>query len=196
MSFMEQVKNLRFKTSAGMMECKNALKEADGDIEKAVDILRKKGSAKAAKKASRIAGQGVIESYIHMGNRIGVMVELNCETDFVARNDEFKKVARELAMQVAASNPMYVCKEDIPEDVIEKEKDIFRSQVAGKPEDITEKIVEGKLQKYFTEVCLIEQPYIKDPNLKIKDIVTQLISKIGENIVVNRFMRYEVGEQF
>jgi len=196
MSFMEEVKKLRFKTSAGMMECKNALKESDGDIEKAVEILRKKGSAKAAKKASRVAGQGVIESYIHMGNRIGVLVELNCETDFVARNAEFKTIARELAMQVAAANPMYVSKDDIPEDVIEKEKDIFRSQVTGKPEDVTEKIVEGKLQKYFSEVCLVDQPYIKDPNVKIKDLLTQLISKIGENIVINRFMRYEVGEQF
>jgi len=196
MNILDAVKKLRFKTSAGMMECKEALKESGGDIEKAVEILRKKGIAKAAKKASRVAGQGAIESYIHMGNRIGVLVEVNCETDFVAKNHEFKKVVNELAMQVAAANPQYVSRDDIPADVIEKEKDIFRSQITGKPDNVAGKIVEGKLEKYFSEVCLIEQPFIKDPNLKIKDIVTQLIAKLGENIVVKRFVRYEVGEEF
>jgi len=195
MNFLENVKKLRFKTSAGMMECKDALKEAGGDIDKAVDILRKKGVAKAAKKASRITGQGIIETYIHTGGRIGVMLELNCETDFVARNSEFKKAARELAMQVAAANPMYVSREEIPEDVIEKEKDIFRSQIKDKPRNVIEKIVDGKLDKYFSEVCLIEQPYIKDPEVKIKELLTQLIAKTGENISVKRFARYEVGEE-
>jgi elongation factor Ts len=196
MSVLDAVKKLRFKTSAGMMECKEALKEAKGDIDKAIEILRKKGIAKAAKKASRVAGQGIIESYIHMGNRIGVLLEVNCETDFVARNHDFKKVTKELAMQVAAANPMYVSREEVPEDVMEKEKEIFRSQIKDKPADVTEKIVAGKLDKYFSEVCLIEQPFIKDPNLKIKDMITQLIAKIGENIVVKRFVRYEVGEEF
>jgi elongation factor Ts len=192
---MDAVKKLRFKTSAGMMECKAALKESNGDIDEAVSILRKKGIAKAAKKASRVAGQGVVESYIHTGGRIGVILEVNCETDFVARNDEFKALCRELAMQVAAANPMYVSKDDISEDIMGKEKDIFRSQITGKPENVTEKIVEGKLDKYFSEVCLLEQPFIKDPNIRVKDLVTQLIAKMGENIVVKRFARFEVGEQ-
>ncbi|MFQ5952340.1 MAG: translation elongation factor Ts [Candidatus Omnitrophota bacterium] len=195
MSIMDNIKKLRFKTSAGVMECKEALKESGGDIEKAVEILRKKGIAKAAKKASRVAGQGIIESYVHMGNRIGVLVEMNCETDFVARNHEFKKVAKELAMQVAAANPLYVSREDVTEDAKEKEKEIFRSQIKDKPADVTEKIVDGKIEKYFSEVCLLEQPFIKDPNVKIKDIVTQLIAKIGENIVIKRFVRYELGEE-
>ncbi len=196
MNILENIKNLRFKTSAGMMECKEALKEADGDIEKAIEILRKKGIAKAAKKSSRIAGQGVIESYIHTGNRIGVLLEVNCETDFVARNHEFKKLTRELVMQVAAANPLYVAREDVPEDSIEKEKDIFRTQITGKPDNVVEKIVEGKLEKYFSEVCLLEQPFIKDPNMKIKEMLTQVIAKLGENLVVKRFVRYEVGEEY
>jgi elongation factor Ts len=195
MSVMDAIKKLRFKTSAGVMECKEALKESGGDIEKAVEILRKKGIAKAAKKASRVAGQGLIESYIHMGNRIGVLIEVNCETDFVARNHDFKKVVKELAMQVAASNPLYVTKEDVTEDAIESEREIFRSQVKDKPENVTEKIVDGKLEKYFSEVCLLEQPFIKDPNVKIKDLITQLIAKIGENIIIKRFVRYELGEE-
>ncbi len=196
MSFLDAVKKLRFKTSAGMMECKDALKESGGDIDKAVDILRKKGIAKAAKKATRIAGQGLIESYIHAGNRIGVLIEVNCETDFVAKNNEFRNLTNELAMQVAAANPMYVSREDVPEESIEKEKDIFRTQVTGKPDDVVEKIVAGKLDKYFSEVCLIEQPFIKDPNVKIKELLTQTIAKLGENIVVKRFVRYEVGEEY
>ncbi|MDP8299925.1 MAG: translation elongation factor Ts [Candidatus Tantalella remota] len=196
MSFLDAVKKLRFKTSAGMMECKDALKESGGDIDKAVDILRKKGIAKAAKKATRIAGQGLVESYIHMGNRIGVLIEVNCETDFVAKNSEFKNLTNELAMQVAAANPMYVSRDDVPEESIEKEKDIFRVQVKDKPADVVEKIVLGKLDKYFSEVCLIEQPFIKDPNVKIKELLTQTIAKLGENIVVKRFVRYEVGEEY
>ena len=196
MNVMDAIKKLRFKTSAGMMECKEALKDSGGDIDKAVDILRKKGIAKAAKKADRIAGQGVVESYIHMGGRIGVLLEVNCETDFVAKNNDFRKLTKDLAMQVAATNPMYVCKDEISEDAIEKEKEIFRSQIKDKPENVTEKIVDGKVEKFFSEVCLIEQPFIKDPNLKIKDLITQAIATIGENIVVKRFVRFEVGEQF
>ena len=196
MSMMDKIKKLRFKTSAGMMECKSALKEADGDIEKAIDVLRKKGAAKAAKKASRVAGQGMIESYIHTGNRIGVMLELNCETDFVARNTEFKSTARELAMQVAAASPAYVSRDEVPADIVEKEKDIYRSHTKGKPAEVTEKIVNGKLEKYFAETCLLEQPFIKDPNVKVNELITQLVSKLGENIMVKRFARFEVGEEF
>ncbi len=196
MSILDAVKKLRFKTSAGMMECKEALKEAGGDIEKAVEILRKKGIAKAAKKASRVAGQGVVGSYIHTGGRIGVLLEVNCETDFVARNHEFKNITKELAMQIAAANPLYVSREDVPADAIEKEKEIFRGQIKDKPDNVADKIVEGKLEKYFSEVCLIEQPFIKDPNLKVKELITQAIAKLGENIVVKRFVRFEVGEEF
>lgn len=194
MNILEQVKKLRFKTSAGMMECKEALKEAGGNIEKAIEILRKKGIAKAANKSMRTAGQGVIESYVHSGNRIGVLIEINCETDFVARNNEFRKTTRELAMQVAAANPLYVSTEDVTAKAIEKEKEILRCQVTDKPKDMIEKIVTGKLEKYFSEVCLLEQPFIKDPNIKIKEFITQLIAKLGENIVVKRFVRFELGE--
>ncbi len=196
MSALDAVKKLRFKTSAGMMECKEALKESGGDIEKAVEILRKKGAARAAKKASRVAGQGVIESYIHTGARIGVILEVNCETDFVARNDNFRTVTKELAMQIAAASPSYVSREDVPKEIVKKEKEIFRDQVQGKPDNVVEKIVEGKLDKYFSEVCLLEQPFIKDPNVKIRDFITQLIAKLGENIKVKRFVRFEVGEEF
>lgn len=195
MNLMDAVKSLRIRTSAGMMECKEALKESGGDIEKAVEILRKKGVAKAAKKASRTTDQGVVESYIHMGSKIGVLIEVNCETDFVARNSEFRKLTRELAMQVAAANPIYVSRDDVPAEPIEKEKEIYRTQITGKPENVVEKIVEGKLEKYFSEVCLLEQPYIKDPNIRIKELLTQLIATLGENVQVSRFVRYEVGEE-
>lgn len=196
MSMMDAVKTLRFKTSAGMMECKTALKEAGGDIEKAIEILRKKGITKAAKKASRVAGQGIIESYLHTGGRIGVLLEVNCETDFVARNDAFKELTKDLAMQIAAANPSYVSRDDISEDVIAKEKEIFASQIKDKPAEVVEKIVEGKISKYFSETCLLEQPFIKDPDKKVSDLVTQVIATLGENIVVKRFARFEVGEQF
>jgi elongation factor Ts len=192
---MDAVKKLRFKTSAGMMECKDALKEAKGDIDKAVDILRKKGIAKAAKKSTRVAEQGVVESYIHMGDRIGVLIEVNCETDFVARNHDFRKMTKDLSMQVAAANPLYVARDDVPADAIEKERDIFRTQIKDKPDNVIEKIVDGKLEKYFSEVCLLEQPFIKDPNVRIKDLVTQIIATLGENIKVKRFVRFEVGEE-
>ena len=192
---MDNIKKLRDKTSAGMMECKAALKEADGDIEKAVDVLRKKGVAKAAKKATRTASEGLIESYIHLGNKIGVLIEVNCETDFVARTDAFRMFVKEIAMQVAASNPLYVVRDEVDQDSIEREKEIFRTQIKGKPENVVDKIVEGKLDKYFSEVCLLEQPYIKDPNLKIQDLLTQTISKTGENILIKRFVRYQIGEE-
>ena len=195
MSLMDAVKKLRFKTSAGMMECKDALKEAKGDIDKAVEILRKKGIAKAAKKSTRVAEQGVIESYIHMGDRIGVLIEVNCETDFVARNNDFRKMTKDLSMQVAAANPLYISREDVPADAIEKEREIFRTQVKDKPDNVVEKIVDGKLEKYFSEVCLLEQPFIKDPNIRIKDLVTQIIATLGENIKIKRFVRFEVGEE-
>ena len=195
MSLMDAVKKLRFKTAAGMMECKDALKEAKGDIDKAVEILRKKGIAKAAKKSTRVAEQGVIESYIHMGDRIGVLIEVNCETDFVARNNDFRKMTKDLSMQVAAANPLYISREDVPADAIEKEREIFRTQVKDKPDNVVEKIVDGKLEKYFSEVCLLEQPFIKDPNIRIKDLVTQIIATLGENIKVKRFVRFEVGEE-
>lgn len=192
---MDAIRDLRFKTSAGMMECKAALSEANGNIDKAIEVLRKRGIAKAAKKSSRITSQGVVESYIHVGSRIGVLLEINCETDFVARNSEFKKVVKNIAMQIAAANPLYVSREDVTCEAIEKEKEILRCQITDKPKDMVEKIVEGKLSKYFSEVCLLEQPFIKDPNVKIKDILTQLIATIGENIVIRRFARYEVGEE-
>ena len=195
MSLMDAVKKLRFRTSAGMMECKDALKEAKGDIDKAVEILRKKGIAKAAKKSTRVAEQGVIESYIHMGDRIGVLIEVNCETDFVARNHDFRKMTKDLSMQVAAANPIYVSRDDVPADAIEKERDIFRTQVKDKPDNVVEKIVDGKMEKYFSEVCLLEQPFIKDPNIRIKDLVTQVIAILGENIKIKRFVRFEVGEE-
>ena len=194
MNLMDAIKDLRFKTSAGMMECKEALKEANGDIGKAVEVLRKKGIAKAAKKTDRVAGQGVIESYIHMGDRIGVLLEVNCETDFVARTDAFRKLTKDIAMQIAASNPLYVDRSEVSELSVEKEKEIARAQIKDKPAAVVEKIVEGKLEKYYSETCLLEQPYIKDPNIRIKDLVTQTIATIGENIVVKRFARFEVGE--
>lgn len=195
MSTLDAVKKLRFKTSAGMMECSAALKEAAGNIEKAIEILRKKGITKAAKKASRVAGQGVIETYIHTGGRIGVLLEVNCETDFVAKNEAFTKLTKDLAMQVAAAHPAYVKRDDVPAEAIKKEKEIFRSQIKDKPANVVDKIVEGKLDKYFSEVCLLEQPYIKDPDKKISELLTQTIATLGENIVVKRFARYEVGEE-
>jgi len=195
MSMLEAVKELRFKTSAGMMECKEALKEANGDIEKAIEVLRKKGIVKAAKKGSRVASEGVIESYIHTGDKIGVLLEVNCETDFVARNEEFRALTKDIVMQIAAVSPLYVSREEVPEEKIEKEKEIFRTQISGKADNVVEKIVEGKLDKYFSDVCLLEQSFIKDPEVKIKDLLTQLIAKLGENIIIKRFIRFEVGQK-
>lgn len=189
------VKELREITGAGMMDCKKALQETDGNIKEAIEFLRKKGLSKAAKKAGRVAAEGVIESYIH-GNRIGVIVEINSETDFVAKNDEFKQFAKDVAMQVAAQNPKYVSRQDVPSEIIEKEKEILRTQALneGKPEKIVEKMVEGRIEKYYKEVCLLEQPFIKDTDTTIQELLTEKIARLGENIVIRRFMRYEVGE--
>ena len=192
------VKELREKTGAGMMDAKKALQETGGDFEKAVDLLRKKGLSAAAKKSSRIAAEGVVTSYIHMGGKIGVMVEINCETDFVARNEDFQQFAKDLAMQIAAANPQYVSREHVPADVLERERQIYRDQAkeTGKPENVIEKIVDGKIEKYYTESCLVDQVFIKDADgkLKIKDVLNQRVAKIGENIVIRRFVRYQLGE--
>ncbi len=191
----EMVKELREKTGAGLMDCKKALSDSNGDMEKAFDILRQKGLATAAKKSSRTASEGLIGSYIHM-DKIGVLVEVNCETDFVARTDDFKELVKDIAMHIAAANPSYVSREDVPADVVEREKDIYRAQVANKPANIAEKIVEGKLEKFFGETCLLEQVFIKDPEQKkrVKDLVTEKIAKLGENIVIRRFARFQLGE--
>ncbi|ADQ05106.1 translation elongation factor Ts [Caldicellulosiruptor owensensis OL] len=192
----EMVKELREKTGAGMMDCKKALEDAGGDMDKAIELLRERGFAKAAKKASRVAAEGIVESYIHGNGRIGVLVEINCETDFVARNEEFRQFAKDIAMQIAAANPKYVSREEVPPEVIEKEKAILRQQALneGKPENVVDRIVEGRLEKFFEEVCLLEQPWIKNPDMKIKDLLTEKIAKIGENIVIRRFARFERGE--
>ena len=190
------VKELRQMTGAGMMDCKRALQETNGDIDKAVELLREKGLAAAAKKAGRIAAEGIVDSYIHMGGKIGVLVEVNCETDFVAKTDEFKAFVRDIAMHIAAANPQYLSKEDVPEDVIAKEKEILKAQALneGKPEKIAEKIVEGRIEKYFKEVCLLEQPFVKDPDKSIQDYVNEQIATIGEKISIRRFVRYQMGE--
>ncbi|MGB9839929.1 translation elongation factor Ts [Thermovenabulum sp.] len=192
----EQVKELRERTGAGIMDCKKALAEADGDMEKAVVILRERGLAKAAKKAGREAKEGIIDSYIHGGGRIGVLLEVNCETDFVARNDEFKSLVKDLAMQIAAANPKYIKREDVPAEIIENEKQILRTQAIneGKPEHVVDKIVEGRLEKFFEENCLLEQPFIKDPDRKVSQIIMEKIALLGENITVSRFVRFEKGE--
>ncbi|MBO8131502.1 MAG: translation elongation factor Ts [Candidatus Marinimicrobia bacterium] len=192
---VELVKKLRDMTGSGVMDCKGALKEADGDIEKAVEILRKKGIAKAEKKAGREVKEGLIWSYIHPGNKIGVLVEVNCETDFVARTDDFKNFTKDIAMQIAATNPLAITREDIDPKIIEKEKEIYAEQAKaqGKPEAVIEKIVEGRLEKYFQEACLMEQPFVKDPQKTIKDYLTEMVAKLGENIVISRFVRFQLG---
>jgi len=189
------VKDLREKTGAGMMDCKKALVETEGNIDEAIELLREKGLSKAAKKADRVAAEGIIESYIH-GGRIGVMVEVNSETDFVAKNEGFKDFARDVAMQIAAQNPEFVSREEVPADKIEAEKKILRQQALneGKPEKIVDKMVEGRIEKYYKEVCLLEQPFIKDPDKTIKDLLNEKIAKLGENLKIRRFTRYEVGE--
>lgn len=191
---IEDIKKLREATGAGMMDAKSALEEAGGDYEKAVAVLRKKGLAKAAKKAERTAGVGVIESYVH-GGKIGVLVEVNCETDFVARTDDFKEFTRDVALHIAAANPSYVSSEDIPEDELNKEKDMIKEEVAasGKPAEHAEKIIDGKLSKWYEEVCLLNQPFVKDPNQTIEQLRQALVAKLGENIVIARFTRLEVG---
>ncbi len=190
------VKDLRERTGAGMMDCKKALVECDGDMEKAIAYLREKGLAAAAKKAGRIAAEGMVESYIHMGGKIGVLVEVNCETDFVAKTDQFKTFCHDVAMHIAAANPLYVNKEEVPMDALNKEKEIFRAQALneGKPEKIVDRMVEGRIEKYFKEVCLMEQPFVKDPDKTIKDLVSDATVAIGEKISIRRFARYERGE--
>jgi|SRR5690348_5691873 len=190
------VKKLRDITGAGMMECKGALSEAAGDIEKARDLLRTRGQAQAAKKSGRSTSQGQIGSYIHMGGRIGVLVELNCESDFVARTDDFQALLKELSLQVAAANPTYVRREDVPADVLEREKAIYRAQMAdsGKPANVIDKIVEGKLGAFYEQVCLVDQVSIRDNKVKVGQMIQAAIAKMGENIGVARFVRYEVGK--
>lgn len=193
----EIVKELREKTGAGIMDCKLALTESGGNIEKAIDLLRQKGLSAAVKKSTRVATEGLIGSYIHMG-RIGVLVEVNCETDFVARTVDFQELVKDLSMHIAAANPIYLKGEDVPEEVIDREKDIYRAQAreSGKPDSVIEKIVDGKLEKFFDETCLMEQIFVKDPEqkMKIEDLIKQNIAKLGENIVINRFVRLQLGE--
>ncbi len=192
-----QIKKLRDSTGAGMMNCKAALVEAEGDIEKAVDILRKKGAAALGKKSGRTANEGVIVSYIHSGNRLGVLLEVNCETDFVARNEDFKNFAHNIAMHIAASNPLWVSREEVPSEVLEKERDIYKEQALneGKPDKIIDRIVEGKVEKFYEQTCLMEQRFVKNPDLTVQDYLAELVGKIGENVVVKRFTRYFLGEE-
>ncbi len=197
-SSAEQVKELRERTGAGVMDCKSALEASKGDMQGAIEHLRKKGLADAAKKAHREAKDGVVASYIHPGSKIGVLVEINCETDFVARTDDFQQLVKDVAMQVAAANPSYVSREDVPGAVVEKEREIYRQQMADqkKPPQVVDKIIEGKLEKFYAESCLLEQPFIRDASGKtrLKDMVDQSTSKMGERIVVKRFVRFQVGE--
>lgn len=191
----ELVKTLREKTNVGMMECKNALTEADGDLEKAETILRKKGIAKADKKADRQTKEGIIASYIHLAGRVGVLIEVNCETDFVAKNESFRDFVKDVTLHIAASNPRFLQREDIPADFIAKEREIAAEQVKGKPANIVDKIVDGKVDKIFADNCLLEQAFIKNPDITIRDLVKSKISELGENLVIRRFVRYAVGEE-
>ncbi len=190
------VKKLREKTGVGLMDCKEALKQASGDMEKAIDYLREKGLAKLQKRMGKVASEGLIASYIHTGSKVGTMVEINCETDFVANTKDFQEFARDIAMQITASNPMYVKREDVPEEAKEKEKNIYRKQAleSGKPEKILDKIAEGKMEKFYQEVCLMEQPFIKNPDVTVKGLLEELIVKMGEKILITRFIRYQLGE--
>jgi len=192
---VEMVKQLRTATGAGVLDCRNALAETGGDFEKAIEYLRKQGIAEAAKKKSRAANEGVIAAYVHAGNRVAAMVELNCETDFVARTEQFQSLAKDLAMQVVACCPLYVQREDIPEEVIAKEREIYKAQMEGanKPPHILERIISGKMEKFFKESCLLEQPYIRDTNMTVGELIDHHIATLGENIVVRRFVRYELG---
>lgn len=192
----DAVKQLREKTGAGMLDCKKALTETGGDMEKAVEFLREQGLASAAKRSGRIAAEGVVESYIHGGGRIGVLVEVNCETDFVAKTDEFRALCRDIAMHIAASRPEYLRREDVPQEVVERETEIFRQQTLneGKPAQIVDKIVAGKVDKYIREQCLLDQPFVKEPTITVQQYVAGKIAKTGENISIRRFVRYEMGE--
>ena len=191
-----QVKELREATGVGMMECKKALTETNGDMEKAMEWLRKKGIASAEKKSGRVAAEGVVEAYIHMGGKIGVMVEVNCETDFVAKTPEFKAFVRDIAMHIAAANPSYLNREEVPGEILDKEREILRAQALneGKPEKIVDRMVEGRVEKYYKDNCLVDQPFVKDPNMTIAQYVTQRVQMTGENIKIRRFVRYEMGE--
>ncbi|MBM3699945.1 MAG: translation elongation factor Ts [Actinobacteria bacterium] len=192
----ETVKKLREKTGVGMMDCKKALVECNGDFEKAGQYLREKGLDKAAKKSSRPTREGIIDTYIHLGSKIGVMLEINCETDFVAKNEVFRDLSHNIALHIAAASPLYVSKEDVPEEVVEREMDIYKKQALneGKPENVVEKIAEGKLLKFYQEICLLEQLYVKNNDVKIKDLINENIARIGENITLKRFARWVLGE--
>ncbi|MEW6685845.1 MAG: translation elongation factor Ts [Candidatus Edwardsbacteria bacterium] len=191
-----RVKELREKTGAGMMDCKKALEASEGNFEAAIDFLRKQGIAQAERKASRATKEGIIESYIHLGGKLGVLVELNCETDFVAKTAEFRSLAKEIAMQIAAINPISVNRESLPQELIEREKEIYKEQArqTGKAEKVIEKMIEGKMNKFYAEVCLLEQPYIKDPQKTVSNLIKEHIAKLGENITVKRFIRFRLGE--
>ena len=191
----DAIRKLREKTSAGIMDCKKALKDAGGNIDKAIEILRKKGVKLASERSSRAAKEGRVEAYIHMNGKIGVLTEINCETDFVARNEDFKQFTKDISMQIAASRPQYVKREDIPKKILEKEKEILAAPIKGKPKAALEKILSGKLEKFYEDTCLLEQPFVKDPKIKIKDHLHSLVAKIGENIVIRRFTRYQLGEE-
>jgi elongation factor Ts len=190
------VKELREKTGAGIMDCKRALAEAGGNLDKAVEYLRRKGLAAAAKKADRVASEGAVAAYVHPGGKIGVLVEINCETDFVARTNEFQALVKDLAMQIAAANPRYLRPEEVSADELEKERDIYRRQAldSGKPEKVVDRIIEGKMERFYSEVCLLEQAFVKDPDRKVADIVNDAIARLGENIQIRRFTRYHLGE--
>ncbi len=192
----KMVQELREKTGAGMMDCKRALTDTDGDMEKAVEALRKKGLAAAAKRASRVTSEGAVASYIHAGGKIGVLLEVNCETDFVARTEQFQQLTKDVCMHIAAANPLYLKREEVPDEVLAKEREIYRAQFddSGKPENVVEKIVEGKLEKYFSEICLYEQAFVKDPDKTIQQLVTETIAQLGENVNLRRFARFALGE--
>jgi elongation factor Ts len=196
MATAQQVKELREKTGAGMMDCKKALVQCNDDMEKAIEYLREKGLASASKKAGRIAAEGIVESYIHLGGKIGVLVEVNCETDFVAKNEDFRAFVKDIAMHIAASNPLYLNEEDVPAEIIEKEKSILKAQALneGKPEKIVDKMVEGRIKKFYSEICLLDQPFVKDPDKTIQKLVNEQISTIGENVKIRRFARFQMGE--
>ena len=196
MATAQQVKELREKTGAGMMDCKKALVQCNDDMEKAIEFLREKGLASASKKAGRIAAEGIVESYIHLGGKIGVLVEVNCETDFVAKNEDFRAFVKDIAMHIAASNPLYLNEEDVPAEIIEKEKSILKAQALneGKPEKIVDKMVEGRIKKFYSEICLLDQPFVKDPDKTIQKLVNEQISTIGENVKIRRFARFQMGE--
>ncbi len=189
----QAVADLREKTGAGLLDCKKALTEANGNVEEAITILRKKGAASAAKKADRVTKEGVIESYIHVGGKVGVLIEVNCETDFVGRNDDFRAFVKDLCLQIAAASPLYVSREEVPEAEVQKERDIAAAQVAGKPPAAVQKIVEGKIEKFFSTICLVDQPFVKQPEKTVKEMITEKITKIGENIQIRRFVRYQLG---